>query len=520
MFGKLDKKSFMALAAAVVMAFASCEKPGPDGGDEPVADVPHSAKILNNTKNFPSGGVITVGYSDHPSGCDISKIADNDYRTKYMTSHSKAEIVFEATDAFTASSYSLVSAADAPENDPSAWTLSGSEDGKSWTVLDSKSSVAFGNRGQRKNFELDNKTAFTYYKLAVTATKGGEAFHLAEFYMVSKKVVLDIDDLMGKASGWSTSSKTPMGTHFENRRAATADDIAWLKDISKNPDVAAAGIGGSWETCNVNLYPFGSPMPADVNQHAIGDCCACALWAALTYSRPEFIKSIIKSVSGGYEVKMYDSNGHPVTVGVNNTFICDRSGGNIQQCSGKNNVATWATVLEKAMMKWQKVYRCNYPIGGIGTEHVAPLFTGEGNSFAFAPGALNATQLAKAVTVGLEMGYLIVGGFNQNDVLCDGPFKTVQFHAFTAMHPMNKTALFAMRNPWGSASGSPDGKEDGVMHIFNDNKIPQMVDLRVIYGGGSSAFLKENMSGYVTPSFAAGAYWVSEAVMRAPGREF
>lgn len=34
--------------------------------------------------------------------------------------------------------------------------------------------------------------------------------------------------------------------------------------------------------------------------------------------------------------------------------------------------------------------------------------------------------------------------------------------------------------------------EDGVMHIFNDNKIPQMVDLRVIYGGGSSAFLKEN----------------------------
>lgn len=519
MFGKLDKKSLMALAAATVMAFAGCEKPGPDGGDELEVDVPHSAKVLNNTKNFPAGGVLTVGYSDHPSGSDIGKLADNDYRTKYMTSHSTAEIVFEADKAFAATSYSLVSAADAPECDPSGWTLSGSEDGTSWTVLDTKSGETFANRGQRKNFELSNKKEYEYYKLVINATKGGEALQIAEFYMISK-VVLDIDDLMDKASGWSTSSKTPMGTHFENRRKATAEDIAWLKDINKNPDVAAAGIGGSWETCNVNLYPFGSPMPADVNQHAIGDCCACALWAALAYSRPEFIKSIIKSVSGGYEVKMYDPNGNPVTVGVNNTFICDRSGGNIQQCSGKNNVATWATVLEKAMMKWQTVYRCNYPIGGIGTEHVAPLFTGEGNSFAFAPGALNATQLAKAVTVGLEMGYLIVGGFNQNDVLCDGPFKTVQFHAFTAMHPMNKTALFAMRNPWGSASGSPDGKEDGVMHIFNDNKIPQMVDLRVIYGGGSSAFLKENMSGYVTPSFAAGAYWVSEAVMRAPGREF
>jgi hypothetical protein len=88
------------------------------------------------------------------------------------------------------------------------------------------------------------------------------------------------------------------------------------------------------------------------------------------------------------------------------------------------------------------------------------------------------------------------------------------------MHPINRTALFAMRNPWGVASGSPNGKEDGVMHIFNDNKIPPMVDLRVIYGGNSNAFLKDNMTGYTIPSFAPGAYWVSESVLRAPGREF
>jgi hypothetical protein len=63
-------------------------------------------------------------------------------------------------------------------------------------------------------------------------------------------------------------------------------------------------------------------------------------------------------------------------------------------------------------------------------------------------------------------------------------------------------------------------REDGVMHIFNDNKIPPMVDLRVIYGGNSNAFLKDNMAGYTIPSFAPGAYWVSESVLRAPGREF
>jgi hypothetical protein len=47
-----------------------------------------------------------------------------------------------------------------------------------------------------------------------------------------------------------------------------------------------------------------------------------------------------------------------------------------------------------------------------------------------------------------------------------------------------------------------------------------MVDLRVIYGGNSNAFLKDNMAGYTIPSFAPGAYWVSESVLRAPGREF
>ena len=491
------KRFFSVLSLMAAILFSSCEKQGPEV-KEPEVDVPHSAKVLNNTRNFPCGGVLTVTYSDHPSGCDIAKIADNDYRTAYVTSHTSADIVFEADKEYVLTSYSLVSSADAPENDPADWAVSASADGRSWTLIDSRSDQSFAKRGEKITFQLDNSKSYRYYRLSISDVNGGEELHLAEFYMVTK-VVLDIDDLMDKASGWSTSDKTPMGNHFENRRKATADDIAWLRDVSKNPEIAAAGIGGSWEMCNVNLYPYGSPAPPDVNQHAIGDCCACALWAALAYSRPDFIKSIIKAVNGGYEVKMYDPDGRQVTVGVNNTFICDRAGGNIQQCSGKNNTATWSTVLEKAMMKWQTVYRCNYPIGGIGTEHVAPLFTGEGNSFAFFPGALTPSQLAKAVTVGLKMGYIIVGGFTQNDVVCDPPFKTVQYHAFTAMFPQKETALFAMRNPWGSAAGSPNGMEDGVMNIFNDSRIPQTIDLRVIYGGSSSMYLNDKMEEYKTP---------------------
>jgi beta-glucanase (GH16 family) len=100
---------------------------------------------------------------------------------------------------------------------------------------------------------------------------------------------------------------------------------------------------------------------------------------------------------------------------------------------------------------------------------------------------------------GLDMQRIKVGGLSLDEK---------DFHTFGVLWLPDKYVFYV------------DGKEDGVMHIFNDNKIPPMVDLRVIYGGNSNAFLKDNMAGYTIPSFAPGAYWVSESVLRAPGREF
>ena len=64
---------------------------------------------------------------------------------------------------------------------------------------------------------------------------------------------------------------------------------------------------------------------------------------------------------------MFDPQGNPITVVVDNKFLCDGNG-NLAQCTGKNNAVTWATVLEKALMKWESRFGCN-GIEGIGTEH-------------------------------------------------------------------------------------------------------------------------------------------------------
>ena len=125
----------------------------------------------------------------------------------------------------------------------------------------------------------------------------------------------------------------------------------------------------------MDLYPFGDPVPADVNQHGIGVCSALAVFASMAYLFPDFIKSIIQDNGNGtFTVDMFDPQGQPVEVTVQSTFLGDNNG--IGAASGKKGEATWASILEKAIMKWNYIYQVNPDISGIGSEHVAPLFTG------------------------------------------------------------------------------------------------------------------------------------------------
>lgn len=470
--------------------------------------------------NMPTGGTVSVEYSDSPEGSEIYRLLDGDYSTCFATSHDNFNVVWNGDGSVAAISYFVVSASDSPESDPASWVLSGSTDNKSWKTLDTRSGVVFSERGEKQEYVLDNSTVYKYYRLKVRANNGGSSTQIAEWGLATDTKVVEFVDIRNRIpelaqyfGGWTESADTPMGQHIGSRsREASSDDLRWLASTSENPDVEASGDlsvskGYSWRACNVTLYPYGNPVPADVNQHAIGDCSLCAVLASFAYLHPDFIKDIIKSSGSSFTVEMFDPKGNPITVGVNNEFICDGNG-NIAQLSGKSNTATWSSVLEKALMKWEQVYRASYPIAGIGTEHAAPPFTGEGNSFSISPGSVTPDQLAKIARTAVELGYVGIGGFTLNDVVADKTFKTVRGHAFTIMYPQNSSALFAMRNPWGSASGSPDGKEDGVMDIYDDQTVPPMVDFRIVYPGKLSGY-PSAAGPYTPPSFSRGSFWIS-----------
>ncbi len=312
-------------------------------------------------------------------------------------------------------------------------------------------------------------------------------------------VMNDIHDIFAIRQGISDSDITPMGKHFEGAHSTTAADINWLLDANNEPDYYYANENVNaptltvWKEFPVNLYPFGSPEPADVNQHAIGDCSFCAVMASMAYLYPDYIKEIIKDNGNGtYTVQLYDPAGQTVNVSVKSTFLCD-SHGNLAQVTGKNNVVTWSTVLEKAVMKYQTVYQVDR-LHGIGSERVAPILTGDGRSFSFYPNQLWNSELKLVADWAVDEGMMGVGGFTTPNLKC-GALYTVTAHAFTIMKTNHESEgfLFSMRNPWGIES------VDGVLDIPNTRLVCSTIDFRIMYPGAAKPYLQSNRGAYIPP---------------------
>lgn len=293
-----------------------------------------------------------------------------------------------------------------------------------------------------------------------------------------------------------------MGKHFEGTHQTTAADIAWLLNPENEPDHLTANENSAsptltkWKPFAVTLYPFGSPEPADVNQHAIGDCSFCAVMASMAYLYPDFIKDIIKDNGDGtYTVRLFDPDGKNVDVCVKSTFLCNSSG-TLAQVTGKNNEPTWSAVLEKALMKYLTIYKVSR-LWGIGSDVAAPIVTGDGGSFAFYPNQLWNGELKLIADWSVDEGMIGVGGFTVSNLEC-GSLYTVTAHAFTIMKTNHASDgyLFSMRNPWGITS------YDGVLDIPDTRLVCSTIDFRIINPGAAKPFLRTNRGAYIPPKWS------------------
>ena len=283
-----------------------------------------------------------------------------------------------------------------------------------------------------------------------------------------------LSDLASKGTDSTTSKTTPMGSRYDDvtKVTATSDETTFFHTASQEPPIPGSTSGLHLKALTVNLYPSGGglPTPADINQHAIGNCDGDTAFAAISYLNPEFIKGIITdNKDNTYTVAMYDPMGKRMTISLDNQFLVDNSN-NIGAVSGKNDVADWATVLEKATMKYVKVFPVVSDIGGIGSEHQTPMFTGHGGSFGFDRGKLSPAELTRVVTESLKVGKIISGGFGNDGMALASGLQAVTAHGYAVFVPKDANTMISMRNPWGldPTDKGFNSSTDGVLDIPPD----------------------------------------------------
>ena len=163
-------------------------------------------------------GEISAQYLDSPGSEDITKLIDKNVNTKFLTFHGRTWVQFKASVPYVLNRYSLTSANDAPVRDPKEWTLSGSNDGNTWTTLDTQSDISFGNRFEEQTFSINNTTAYSYYRLDMTCSTGS-ILQLAEW-----KLFANMDN--------------PAGGYFDSQKFVIQDaGNGLVKIINKGSDM-------------------------------------------------------------------------------------------------------------------------------------------------------------------------------------------------------------------------------------------------------------------------------------------
>ena len=116
------------------------------------------------------------------------RVTDGDTSTKFLlfNFNNPEWIQQEFQNPQRVTQYSLTSANDAPGRDPVEWTLSGSNDGTTFTEIDSRSGQSWSSRGQTRTFLFTNETSYKYYRLEILANGGDGLFQLAEWRLFAE----------------------------------------------------------------------------------------------------------------------------------------------------------------------------------------------------------------------------------------------------------------------------------------------------------------------------------------------
>jgi predicted alpha-1,2-mannosidase len=145
-----------------------------DAAPQPAIDRARSGSASASAENTGAGEV-------------AAKAFDDDSATKWLADadHGYLEYRFANAERHAIDMYTLTSANDEPGRDPTDWTLSGSDDGVSWSIVDTQRGQSFAWRRQTRVFAVARAVPYNMYRLTIERNHGAPLTQLAELELLS-----------------------------------------------------------------------------------------------------------------------------------------------------------------------------------------------------------------------------------------------------------------------------------------------------------------------------------------------
>lgn len=195
-----------------------------------------------------AGGTLSVSTENGGgagAGEGSPKVVDNNYTTKFLiggfATAKPLRIQWTANAPAVAGIYTLTSGNDAADRDPKSWTLEGSSNGTTWTVLDTRSNESFANRLMTKTYFFQNATAYTHYRLMISENNGGGLFQMTEWRLLTASAPTAPTGLEAQAPAgteavltWNDLSNSESGFEVETSSNGTNWTLLTTTDINVN----------------------------------------------------------------------------------------------------------------------------------------------------------------------------------------------------------------------------------------------------------------------------------------------
>jgi inosine-uridine nucleoside N-ribohydrolase len=253
-----------------------------------------------NVATYAQDGMGAIAAQDEvlPQGAKMHAF-DRDRKSVWMAKKATSWIQYQCADGkkYVVSKYLITSGYEAKEHDPESWMLSGSNDGKTWTQLDSRKKQSFNGRGQTREFACENASAYNRYRLRVSAPQDVHVTGIELVERVSNErgvkvagVRLDHQALTIPVADRAALNVTVLpGNALDKNVVWTSSDpeIAAVKRIGKNTAIVAGLKTGTCQVtglthegrkkaiCEVTVTASTLPAPwlyQEVNAPAVPGC--------------------------------------------------------------------------------------------------------------------------------------------------------------------------------------------------------------------------------------------------------